>query len=101
MLSPDSLSSATQLSNRNFLTITSMCIFSALLIGCGPEGGATDTSSAVNLPSDTTDDGNANTEPTLPNFLTRHFVENFGDYASSARELIDSDTRYRVMPKSW
>ena len=96
MLSPDSLSSATQLSNRNFMTITSMCIFSALLIGCGPEGGATDTSSAVNLPSDTTDDGNANTEPTLPNFLTRHFVENFGDYASSARELIDSDTRYTV-----
>ena len=34
--------------------------------------------------------------PTLPNFLTRYFVENFEAYASSARQLIDFDTRYTV-----
>jgi subtilase-type serine protease len=34
--------------------------------------------------------------PTLSNFLTCHFFENFEAYASSARQLIDFDTRYTV-----
>lgn len=89
-------------------TAVSICLVTALLSGCGPDGGASPTGGGgagggasptgggAGDISDNTGDNAVTAGPTLPNFLTRYFVENFEAYASSARQLIDFDTRYTV-----
>ena len=61
-----------------------------------PDGGASPTGGGAGGTSDNTGDSAVSAGPTLSNFLTRHFVENFEAYASSVRQLIDFDTRYTV-----
>ena len=87
---------ATQPSRCPSRAAVSICLVSTLISGCGRMGGASPTGGGAGGTSDNTGDSAVSAGPTLSNFLTRHFVENFEAYASSVRQLIDFDMRYTV-----